>query len=420
MTTKKLTKKLINSLEPKPVHSDRDERYIVWDDVSKGGISGFGIIVHPVSPLSARGKRATGRKKFFIKFRENGRIRKIGLGDFGVFTVDQARDMAREILAENILGKAPAAKRDADKDSLTIDEMVSEYLEKHCITKKSYKHDLAYVKNDVLPAWGGRRADLITKKDVIALIDKKSKTAPRNAQRLRVFIVANFRWAMRRDMISEHPCEDLPKPPKFIPSDRYLEDNELRIFFKKLPSAKIPENSKLALRMLLLTGARSSEVLGITAEEIDFEQAVWHLPGERSKNGLPLLLPLTNTAINVLKEARKKAGGEFFFSKSKGKVSAGTLGDNVRYNRKHFGIKEWTPKALRKTASTHMAKLGVRETIVERVTNHKIGGVSQVAGVYNLHDYVKEKREALEVLEAHLLKLEKEEPLAAAGAIKHD
>jgi len=160
---------------------------------------------------------------------------------------------------------------------------------------------------------------------------------------------------------------------------------------------------------------RKGELLGVRWEEFDLTGstplgAVWHLPATRTKTGAPLDIPLVSTAVGWLHELRAlNAGGEYLFPKRRRDrrervlhVGSDTL--NAALQRVKHGLCPFTLHDLRRTARTQLAALGVRREVAERCLGHAIRGVE---GIYDRHDYFKERRAALEQWTAVLIDAER-------------
>ena len=170
--------------------------------------------------------------------------------------------------------------------------------------------------------------------------------------------------------------------------------------------------------MLLLTGQRPSEVRCSEVRELKLEgnPPEWHLPGvvrergkppkRRTKNGLPHLVPLPSLAVKLFRRAVELAGdAPFVFPSDKTRnaiLGEYTLGQATErlITSGRMKCKPFSPKDLRTTVKTGLARLGIPREIRDRVQNHKPQGVGDRD--YNFHDYIDEKREALERWAAHI------------------
>ena len=149
----------------------------------------------------------------------------------------------------------------------------------------------------------------------------------------------------------------------------------------------------------MVTGQRVGEVVGLTPAELDLPNAVWNIPAERSKNGHPHSVPLTDLALSILDECTENrprsalvgngnsAGGVFG-------VNRNVVSDIIwRYGQTG---ENWTAHDLRRSALTGMAKLGIPPIVIGHVANHRTTTKAGITlGVYVTYDFADEKRDAL-------------------------
>jgi integrase len=160
--------------------------------------------------------------------------------------------------------------------------------------------------------------------------------------------------------------------------------------------------------LLTLTAQRREEVARVTSDEFDIEQRIWTLPKARTKNGKPHIVHLSNQAIVVLKRAHKI--GPFIFSLD----GARPFQDFSRAKRKLdqlSGVKDWRLHDLRRTCVSGMARLGISPHVADKILNHQAGTITGVAAVYQRHDFLAERKDALERWGAHVAKIVAEEQL---------
>ena len=154
---------------------------------------------------------------------------------------------------------------------------------------------------------------------------------------------------------------------------------------------------RLILKLLLATGQRRAEVVGIGRDEIDREAKVWTIPSSRTKNKLIHLVPLSPLALELVDEAIETcANGRWLFPSPTGgeTIRPQTVTATWRRNAEQLGIRDATVHDLRRTCQTGMTERGITRFIADRVLNHKEPGVGRR---YDRYDYLKEKRAALEV-----------------------
>jgi len=182
--------------------------------------------------------------------------------------------------------------------------------------------------------------------------------------------------------------------------DRILADDEIRDLWTAVDATPAPYRQ--IVRLALLTGQRRDEVSRMRWDEIEGD--VWTIPAERYKTGRANAVHLTAQAKAVL-ATLKKARGQFVFSTTDGKAPFGNLGKakkaldarilEIRKADKRKPMKPWRLHDLRRTARSLLSRAGVLPHVAEQVLGHKIKGVE---GVYDRHDYAREKAEALKAL----------------------
>jgi integrase len=165
----------------------------------------------------------------------------------------------------------------------------------------------------------------------------------------------------------------------------------------------------LSIKLLLLLAVQKQELTAARMAEFDLESAVWYLPGERTKTGAAIDIPLTRQAVECLRKLSElNCSSEYLLPARKRQdrmlphIHENTLNvalSKVKAVLEPEGMPNFTIHDLRRTARTHMAKLGVALHIAERCLNHRIPGV---AGTYDRHDYFEERREALEIWAARV------------------
>lgn len=385
--------KSIEALRP------RAERY----DESVSGRPGLVVRVWP-----------SGTVVFLHRFKVRGQAFRVTLGEYPAISLNDflSRHQAqRDQLAR---GENPAtiAVQVAHARDLapTVGELARRYLEEHARpNKRSADKDEAILNRDVLPKWKRLLARDITKADVKSLINKirADKERGRTAHRKVLAVTRKmFSFAVDAELMGENPAKGIPVGEPPAPRQRYLNDAELRAFWTSLPKMNMLPEAKDALRLQLLTGTRIGEPLGAVPSEFDLSAREWRLPSERTKNKLPLILPLSDQALAIVEPritaaSQEGADGVLFPSGRKGRaLLPGGLAHAL--SRELSGIKgddgkpiaSFTTHDLRRTVETNLARLGVAREIRDRILNHKDSSIS--GKHYNVHDYLPEKRAALE------------------------
>ena len=168
-------------------------------------------------------------------------------------------------------------------------------------------------------------------------------------------------------------------------------------------------------KLLLLTGARRSEIAEASWQEIDLAAKTLTLPGSRTKNGKPHEIPLSDAAVEIIKALPRIEGKAALlfsttgatpvsgFSRSREVIEKAMVaelrkaaverGDDPE---KVEALKPWTLHDLRRSCASGMASLKIAPHVIEAVLNHKNGTIRGVAKVYNRYSYATEKRAALD------------------------
>lgn len=261
---------------------------------------------------------------------------------------------------------------------------------------------------------GQVKAPDLTKRQIVAFLDGiVDRGSPVTANRTYALLKQLFEWAAAKDLIAASPMAGVEAPGgKERPRDRILTAEEIRALWTKLDTADMAAPTRLALKLLLATGQRRGELTQARWSHFDLAAKRWTIPVELLKSSHtrrdapePHVVPLSDLTLELLGKLKALAGESpsvlpAHASKRHTRAySEGVLSRAVRQNAKHFGIAHWTPHDLRRTAASFMTKLGIPRLHVEKVLNHSTGDIAEV---YDRHDYLPEKRAALEKWGEHL------------------
>ncbi|WP_414717546.1 tyrosine-type recombinase/integrase [Steroidobacter sp.] len=296
--------------------------------------------------------------------------------------------------------------------SHSIEFLVSEFITRHLRSARSGRKRPEYAERilnqDVLPAWRGRDARTIGPDEVLALLDNiVDRGAPIMANRTAALLGQLFKFGIHRRIVESTPVQLLyPPGGKERPRERALSEAELKAFLTHVDEVHRREIRTVhVLRVLLLTGQRRGELALARWSDIDFQKATWAIPDAHAKAGRGHVVPLSAWAVEEFMALKHLAGDSaFVFPTSDGRQAAdGRLITRsvARCTRawKAHGVEVFTPHDLRRTCRTGLARLKVAPHLAERVLNH---AQAKIAGTYDLHDYLEDKRDALEKWAAHL------------------
>jgi integrase len=266
----------------------------------------------------------------------------------------------------------------------------------------------ALLKANLVDKIGTQTARDITRRQLIQLLDDiVDRGAPVTANRVYSLLKQCFEFAAAKELIPASPMAGVLRPGgDEVPRDRALNEDEVRTFWTKLESAAMSRTSQLGLKLLLVTAQRRGEITAARWQQFDLETGLWTIPAELSKNGKAHKVPLSPLAVKILGELHAITGTRPYVLASQHKntkpdepASERVLSRAVRDNAEHWEIPHFTPHDLRRTAASMMTRIGVPRLHVEKILNHTL---SDIAEVYDRHDYFDEKKAALTRWAEHL------------------
>ena len=379
----RLTKSAIDAL-PTP-KSDT----VYWD----AGFPGFGVKVTP-----------KGRKVFIVLYRTAGagsKLRKYTVGPYGHVTLHQARVAAQKVFAAKLEGRDLAAEKRESKRRVVADrveDLLENFIAQYLIQNRSAGEIARLLRREMGMAWNGKSIHEISKRDVVEVISAiEQRGAPIAANKALKSIKTFLRWCVGRAVIDQSPAEGVPLPAKEVARDRVLDDQELAQVI--LAARKMGGPYGGMVELLALTGQRRGEVAGLTWQELNLEQRVWTIPKSRTKNAKAHVVHLSEQSMAALRRADQR--GSLVFSLLGTKPfqefnRAKSLLDQLS------GVREWRLHDLRRTSVSGMARLGVAPHVADKILNHQSGTISGVAAVYQRHEFLAERRAALDLWGAHI------------------
>lgn len=383
------TEKAIKALKP------GETRRIVWS-----GDPGFGLRVYP-----------SGRKSWVYQFRMDGRpSRMITLGRCPRMSLADARQAVEAAKDAVEHGTDPAdahmAEKAAERAAMTVKALMDEYIELWAKPRKrSWKEDERMILHDILPKWGGRKAKDIKRHDVVTLLDSiVARPAPITANRVLSLIHKVFKFSIQRGMLQINPCAGLIKPSPERRKNHVLTGPEIARFWNGLGNDMTP-TTEAVLKTILATGQRPGEVAGMHTDELDADWQWWTIPAERAKNKRLHRVPLTDLTRKLIAyEVWTRATPCYVFASKKPgcHVTTNGVASALKRNCKSIGIPPTTPHDLRRTFATEGGAIGIPREHRARILNHTDGDVT---AIYDRYGYDAEKRTALEMWWAHILKL---------------
>ena len=282
----------------------------------------------------------TGAKHYVVRYRVDGRQRRVTIGSAAVLTLAEARARARKLVDQAKAGIDPAETRRARHQN-SVAAVVEEYAERHLRRNlRSGAQAEARLRRDVVAAWGERPIQSVTKADVVRLIDSIHDRAPVSANRTLQLLKALLSWCVKRSILEVNAAAGVDLPHRERPRERTLNEDEIRAAWSAFTTMGYPVGD--LARLLLLTGARRSEWAGAAWGEIDFERQLWRLPPGRSKTGEELVRPLVPAALAILGHIPRVDGSDLVFPAT-GSLSR-ALATVHRLSARRAGVARFAPR----------------------------------------------------------------------------
>jgi len=362
-----LTDAGIKSLKP------RHSRYEIGDAVAQG----LTLRVWP-----------NGSKKWSVWYlKPDGEARRYSIGPYGRkpgFSLSEARDKAREVIADAKRGKDPQgekqktrAARKARRDAPTLSDLLDDFVKDQTTivkgqpakwrpaTKAGWER---FIKADIKPHLGSRIPSEVTDDDVVHFIEKlKKERGPISVSRCFEVLRRAFNWAVTRRKLDVNPCSKVDKEllPDAQPSERVYSDDELLAIL----AASTATRWRLLVPWVLYTGARGNEARSAEWAHIDLKQRIWTVPADNSKNRAQHRVPLSAGALAVLDELRGRSDRFLFPAPTK----TGHLEREQKdqgHVRRVSGVGDFKLHDLRRTVRQRQTDAGVDHFTAESILGH--------------------------------------------------
>jgi integrase len=359
--------------------------YLIWDSELRG----FGLLVLP-----------SGVKTYILQYRNGARrSRRLTIGRHGALTVSDAREIAREATVAVARGNDPVANKQSYREAPTVSELLERYLSDHVIphNAESTQKDIRVIVDKKLrPSLGNIKVNDLTRADV-AKLHNAMKSTPRRAN----YVLAVFSkaltlaelWGMRTQ--NSNPCVGIKRYPENHRT-RFLGQDEVKRLLDAMIEAetvglpwKVEGNASKhlakepnqrtqlswqvigAVRLLLLTGARLSEITLLKWSDVNFVLRTVALPRIKGKKREPF--PATASALDILKSLPRVRGSTLVFprntdtSKSISKEVMESAWQRLRWRAE---LEDVHIHDLRHTVGTYAAQAGVSGFIVRDLLRH--------------------------------------------------
>lgn len=348
----------------------------------------------------------SGKISWVYRYRFMGGQRRLTFGSFPALSVSDARAKAVEFQRTLEAGDDPKHFR-AGKDAITIDQCAEQWLNARVVTLKPrtatmYKSvsskyfTLSRFPHDVQKArfeyW-------------LQYFDTISKETSRvNSGAVAKVAKTMLKWCRSRNIIQSSVLFDIELRAIGEASkqgQRNLQLHEVGRLWNVTNQSIATPAMKACVNLLLIFGARNSEIRQAQRSEFDLSLRVWTLPPERSKTGKAIRRAIPDKAADIIKSLDEIYGSSGFLIKSKNHHSCLTAHAVDRFVVRAWGkmsvnnpVEKFTPHDFRRTLATRLSEKGVLPHVVEKMLGHELGGVMSV---YNKHDWIEDQVVAYEL-----------------------
>lgn len=352
-----------------------------------------------------------GSVSFRFNYRLHGRQETLVLGRYGSggLTLLEAREKLSEARKKLSMSESPARLKSRREQMIGEQEdfsiWASRWLEKYKMAESTRDMRRSVYLRDLARPLGKLLLPEITHSELRVLCDRiVERGAPATAVHAREIVMQVFEYARQRGIEVENPADKVVPSSiaRFVPRDRSLTPAEIQLVYQFIEHVSCAAPLRLAIKLLLLTLLRKSELAEATWSEIDFGNALWTIPAARMKRRNPHNVYLSSQALEILMALKICPGGSDYIFPSRydpdQPISQATL------NRIVYAIEEqarghgrelasFTVHDLRRTGSTLLHEAGFNSDWIEKCLAHEQRGVR---AVYNKAEYATQRREMLQ------------------------
>jgi len=359
----------------------------------------------------------TGTKSWAVLYRRraDARKRRYTIGSYPEFSLEEARVAAQDVLARVARGEDPAGKVQHRKEAHTFEQLAEAWVQRHGRPNKTPRalyDDGLMLKREILPAVGAMKANEVSKRDIIQIIDAVAGRGARyRSNRVFALVRSIYRWGVAEDLVNSDPTQGVCPRTVERPRERVLADLETVQFWRGLDSSPMSASVATILRLALVTGQRIGEVAGMTRAELDLTPSnpIWTQSGGRRKNKELTRVPLSPLATVLIGDALARSGQSVYVFPSPsgaGPISAHAATRALARARPSLEVDHFRVHDLRRTVATGMAALGINPHTISLVLDHVSVTKGTITGaVYVKYSFDREKRAALEAWSDHLSRL---------------
>jgi integrase len=348
----------------------------------------------------------SGSKYWRLRYFLAGKEKVLALGVYPHITLAEARErraQARKVLATggDPSEKKKEAKRAAAFTSANTFEAIGrEWFEKrkHGWTSSYSKRTLAQLERYIFAKLGTRPIADVAASEVLAMLRAvEDKGILETAHRMMQLTGQIFMYAIATGRAERNPARDLRGALKtpIVKHYSFLKENDLPLYLKTLEDYDGQPQTRLALRLLLLTFVRTTELRAAEWSEIAWEKAEWRIPPQRMKMRELHIVPLSKQALRLLRELQKHSDNRPYLFPNEHNPATFMSENTMLYALYRMGYhSRTTGHGFRSTASTILNEHGFHADVIERQLAHSER--NSVRAAYNHAQYLPERRKMMQ------------------------
>lgn len=347
-----------------------------------------------------------GGKLWRFRYRFAGKAKMVGLGAYPSVTLAQARerrDEARRQLAQGLNPSAhkKEARAAAAAQLLTFEGLAREWYRYNVPrwAPATAAKVLQYLEADILPVIGQRPVGEVTRPELVDLVRRVEKREAFNvAAKVRQWLSQIFRFGLAKGVVASNPATDLDVVAAHAPRTRHhphVTEAELPQLLKDLDAARCDITTRLAVRLLLLTGVRPGELRMAPWSEFDLKAQTWTIPAARMKARRPHVVPLPRQAVVLLRQLHEITGTYALAFPGRNNRERPMSENTVNKVLAVMGYEgRQTGHGFRHLLSTSLNSRGYNRDWIERQLAH--GDQDAIRDTYNHANYLEQRREMMQ------------------------
>ncbi len=344
-----------------------------------------------------------GKKAWLYRYYYAGKDQTLTLGYYPTMSLSLARTAYQELFELLQSGTDPKAHiaKLVEAKTDTVKKLVTGWYTNYILKERKQPQQIKQlIDADIVPLLGDVELAKLTPVLVTNALDQIVKRgSPVHANKVLAALKQAFSYGVRRGSMPDNPAmllqaRDIGGIER--PRDRYLSTGEIKTLLLFLDSGKnrMSLQTRLAIKIILHTGIRTGELRLATWYEIDYQNSLWTIPKEHTKQGEVMRIHLTEPVKTMFKELQAASTCKYVLSaKESEPISLKALSRAINRIQDRVGLPHWTAHDLRRSFCTQLgATLHVDPVVIEKCLGHKM---PKIMATYNKNEMLPQRREAL-------------------------